>query len=125
MKRLSKVVRPGHGGKIDNSSGREYPVITDRLRAEDFVFTKVCNLFDYCVDRDVVSKCAFVKFIYNYFIIDFFPSQTSRYGFLYQPTCLAYDPIQSILAVGAYDGSVRMYPFLAEISRDILLQSET
>ena len=69
--RFSKVVRPGHGGKMGNSSGREDPVITDRLRAEDFVFTKVCNLFDFCVDRDVVSKCAFVNFIYNYFIIDF------------------------------------------------------
>lgn len=38
--------------------------------------------------------------------------QTSRYGFPFQPTCLAYDPVQSILAIGAYDGSVRMYPCL-------------
>lgn len=37
-------------------------------------------------------------------------SQTSRYGFPYQPTCVAYDPVQSLLAIGSYDGSLRMYP---------------
>lgn len=35
--------------------------------------------------------------------------QTSRYGFPYQPTCVAYDPVQSLLAIGSYDGSLRMY----------------
>lgn len=73
MKRFSKVVRSGHGGKIFNHSSREEPVIVDRLRPEDFVLTKI-----------------------------------SRYGFPYQPTCLAYDPVQSILAIGAYDGSIRI-----------------
>ncbi|XP_015759127.1 PREDICTED: syntaxin-binding protein 5-like [Acropora digitifera] len=73
MKRFSKVVRSGHGGKIFNHSSREEPVIVDRLRPEDFVLTKL-----------------------------------SRYGFPYQPTCLAYDPVQSILAIGAYDGSIRI-----------------
>lgn len=58
---------------MGNNSCKEEPVITDRLKAEDFVFT-----------------------------------QTSRYGFPFQPTCLAHDPVQSILAIGAYDGSVRI-----------------
>lgn len=44
MKRLTKVVKSGHAGR--NSYGKEDPVITDRLKAEDFVFTKVCNLID-------------------------------------------------------------------------------
>ena len=55
MKRFSKVVRSGHGGRMGNSSsGREDPVITDRLRAEDFVFTKVCNLLSY---RSIDRRC--------------------------------------------------------------------
>lgn len=73
MKRLTKVVRSGHGGRMGNIIAKEEPVITDRLKADDFVFTK-----------------------------------TSRYGFPYQPTCIAYDPVQSILALGAYDGSLRI-----------------
>ncbi|KAL9968676.1 hypothetical protein ACROYT_G020794 [Oculina patagonica] len=58
---------------MGSTSSKEDPVITDRLRAEDFVFTK-----------------------------------TSRYGFPYQPTCVAYDPVQSLLAIGSYDGSLRI-----------------
>ena len=43
MKRLTKVVRSGHGGRMGSNSAKEEPVITDRLKAEDFVFTKVCT----------------------------------------------------------------------------------
>ena len=43
MKRLTKVVRSGHGGRMGSISAKEEPVITDRLKAEDFVFTKVCT----------------------------------------------------------------------------------
>ena len=43
MKRFSKVVRPVHGARMGSTSGKEDPVITDRLKAEDFVFTKVCT----------------------------------------------------------------------------------
>lgn len=43
MKRFSKVVRSGHGGRTGSSNVKEDPTITERLRAEDFVFTKVCN----------------------------------------------------------------------------------
>ena len=39
MKRFSKAVRTGHGAR-----SKEDPVITDRLKAEDFVFTKVCKI---------------------------------------------------------------------------------
>ena len=42
MKRLTKVVRSGHGGRMGNIIAKEEPVITDRLKADDFVFTKVC-----------------------------------------------------------------------------------
>ena len=41
MKRLTKVVRSGHGGRMGNNTGKEEPMITDRLKAEDFVFTQV------------------------------------------------------------------------------------
>ncbi|MBN3298283.1 STB5L protein, partial [Amia calva] len=38
--------------------------------------------------------------------------QTVRHGFPYQPTCLAFDPVQRILAIGTRRGGVRMYPCL-------------
>lgn len=37
--------------------------------------------------------------------------QTVRHGFPYQPTALAFDPVQKILAIGSRSGGVRMYPF--------------
>lgn len=36
--------------------------------------------------------------------------QTVRHGFPYQPTALAFDPVQKILAIGSRSGGVRMYP---------------
>ena len=36
--------------------------------------------------------------------------QTFRHGFPYQPTVLAYDPVQNILAIGTKTGALRMYP---------------
>lgn len=38
--------------------------------------------------------------------------QTVRHGFPYQPTALAFDPVQKILAIGSRSGGVRMYPLL-------------
>ncbi|TWW80575.1 Syntaxin-binding protein 5-like [Takifugu flavidus] len=37
--------------------------------------------------------------------------QTVRHGFPYQPTALAFDPVQKILAIGSRSGGIRMYPF--------------
>jgi len=37
--------------------------------------------------------------------------QTVRHGFPFQPTALAYDPVQSLLAIGTKTGVLRMYPF--------------
>ncbi|XP_011668159.1 syntaxin-binding protein 5-like [Strongylocentrotus purpuratus] len=34
-----------------------------------------------------------------------------RHGFPFEPTAMAYDPVQHILAVGSKNGSMRMYPF--------------
>ena len=47
MKRFSKAVRSGHGHgtRMGSTSSKEDPVITDRLKAEDFVFTKVCKIY--------------------------------------------------------------------------------
>lgn len=39
------------------------------------------------------------------------PLQTVRHGFPYQPTALAFDPVQKILAIGSRSGGIRMYPF--------------
>ncbi|CAF91814.1 unnamed protein product, partial [Tetraodon nigroviridis] len=35
--------------------------------------------------------------------------QTVRHGFPYQPTALAFDPVQKILAIGSRSGGIRMY----------------
>lgn len=37
--------------------------------------------------------------------------QTFRHGFPHQPTALAFDPVQRLLAIGTKSGSLRMYPF--------------
>lgn len=34
------------------------------------------------------------------------------HGFPHQPTAVAFDPIQRLLAIGTKTGSLRMYPFL-------------
>ncbi|KAJ8984730.1 hypothetical protein NQ317_004994 [Molorchus minor] len=34
-----------------------------------------------------------------------------RHGFPFQPTAMAYDPVQKLLAIGTKSGSLRMYPF--------------
>ncbi|KAE8745862.1 hypothetical protein FOCC_FOCC007381 [Frankliniella occidentalis] len=38
---------------------------------------------------------------------------TFRHGFPYQPTAMAFDPVQRLLAVGSKNGSLRMYPLPA------------
>jgi syntaxin-binding protein 5 len=37
--------------------------------------------------------------------------QTFRHGFPFQPTAVAFDPIQHLLAVGTKSGSLRLYPY--------------
>uniref|UniRef100_A0A336MDN6 CSON014556 protein n=1 Tax=Culicoides sonorensis TaxID=179676 RepID=A0A336MDN6_CULSO len=44
--------------------------------------------------------------------------KTFRHGFPNQPTALAYDPVQKLLAVGDKAGSLRMYPFLNVIQKE-------
>nr|XP_012319329.1 syntaxin-binding protein 5-like isoform X2 [Aotus nancymaae]XP_012319330.1 syntaxin-binding protein 5-like isoform X2 [Aotus nancymaae] len=36
--------------------------------------------------------------------------KTVRHGFPHQPTALAFDPVQKILAIGTRTGAIRMYP---------------
>ncbi|XP_015258999.1 PREDICTED: syntaxin-binding protein 5-like, partial [Cyprinodon variegatus] len=36
--------------------------------------------------------------------------KTVRHGFPYQPTALAFDPVQKILAIGSRSGGVRIHP---------------
>lgn len=38
-------------------------------------------------------------------------SQTVRHGFPYQPSSMAFDPVQKILAIGTQSGALRLYPF--------------
>ncbi|MEQ2183662.1 Syntaxin-binding protein 5 [Goodea atripinnis] len=38
--------------------------------------------------------------------------KTVRHGFPYQPSSMAFDPVQKILAVGTQTGALRLYPFL-------------
>lgn len=49
--------------------------------------------------------------------------QTVRHGFPYQPTALAFDPVQKILAIGSRTGGVRMYPLTVYCSLPPLLLS--
>ncbi|XP_056437916.1 syntaxin-binding protein 5-like [Gadus chalcogrammus] len=37
--------------------------------------------------------------------------KTVRHGFPYQPSSMAFDPVQKILAVGTQSGALRLYPF--------------
>ncbi|GFN93731.1 syntaxin-binding protein 5-like [Plakobranchus ocellatus] len=37
-------------------------------------------------------------------------TKTVRHGFPFQPTALAFDPVQHLLAIGNRTGSLRMYP---------------
>ncbi|KAL4593302.1 syntaxin-binding protein 5 isoform X7 [Arapaima gigas] len=34
-----------------------------------------------------------------------------RHGFPYQPSAMAFDPVQKILAIGTQNGALRLYPF--------------
>lgn len=40
------------------------------------------------------------------------PSQTVRHGFPYQPSSMAFDPVQKILAIGTQSGALRLYPLV-------------
>ncbi|KAG7460855.1 hypothetical protein MATL_G00203360 [Megalops atlanticus] len=37
--------------------------------------------------------------------------KTVRHGFPYQPSSMAFDPVQKILAIGTQNGALRLYPF--------------
>ncbi|CDQ85501.1 unnamed protein product [Oncorhynchus mykiss] len=37
--------------------------------------------------------------------------KTVRHGFPYQPSSMAHDPVQKILAIGTQSGALRLYPF--------------
>ncbi|KAJ8314810.1 hypothetical protein KUTeg_006960 [Tegillarca granosa] len=38
--------------------------------------------------------------------------KTVRHGFPYQPTAVAFDPVQHLLAIGTKSGALRMYPLV-------------
>lgn len=42
-------------------------------------------------------------------------AQTVRHGFPYQPSSMAHDPVQKILAIGTQSGALRLYPFCVEL----------
>lgn len=46
-----------------------------------------------------------------------FMLQTFRHGFPHQPTALAFDPVQRLLAIGTKSGSLRMYPSTLSLIR--------
>nr|XP_021328752.1 syntaxin-binding protein 5 isoform X7 [Danio rerio] len=41
--------------------------------------------------------------------------KTVRHGFPYQPSSMAFDPVQKILAIGTQSGALRLYPFHMKI----------
>lgn len=72
MKRFSKVVCYGYGGKVVNNSSWEDLVIIDWLRVEDFVFIKVCVWFVvFLIVIDLIIEYVWmfvmVKLIYKLF----------------------------------------------------------
>ncbi|KAG8583474.1 hypothetical protein GDO81_008432 [Engystomops pustulosus] len=38
--------------------------------------------------------------------------KTVRHGFPFEPSAMAFDPVQKILAIGTNHGALRLYPFL-------------
>ena len=38
------------------------------------------------------------------------PLQTFRHGLPHQPSCLAYDSVEQLLAIGSHQGEIAMYP---------------
>ena len=40
------------------------------------------------------------------------PLQTFRHGLPHQPSCLAYDSEQQLLAIGSHQGEITMYPLI-------------
>lgn len=50
--------------------------------------------------------------------------QTVRHGFPYQPSSMAFDPVQKILAIGTQSGALRLYP-LNQRCRSLRLVSAT
>lgn len=60
---------------------------------------------------DFTEMCTDQSCFILIFICFFFSSlQTVRYGFPYEPTSVAFDPVQHLLAIGTKSGSLRMYP---------------
>ena len=49
--------------------------------------------------------------------------QTFHHGFPYQPTCLAYDPVQQLLAVGTQNGGVLLYPITVLLALIVIIIS--
>lgn len=59
-----------------------------------------CSVFRSCLPAVSVGSCDVTAH-----------PQTVRHGFPYQPSALAFDPVQKILAVGTQTGALRLYPF--------------
>ncbi|KAL6095952.1 stxbp5 [Pungitius sinensis] len=49
--------------------------------------------------------------------------KTVRHGFPYQPSSMAFDPVQKILAIGTQSGALRLYPF-SRVVGDVVGQLE-
>lgn len=64
------------------------------------------NMFWQCTKLQATKtdRCSFTS--YASFLL-----QTFRHGFPFQPTAVAFDPIQRLLALGTKTGSLRLYPF--------------
>ena len=92
------------------SPSLEEPELCERLKAEDFIVTKVakCTIpLIPCFKFVIQSSFSFIESVVGlYFLL----LQTYRYGFPDRPTCISYDPVQSILAIGTKDGSLKLYP---------------
>lgn len=58
----------------------------------------------------VKKKYVITRVIIIILRFDLFILQTVRHGFPFQPTSLAFDPVQHLLAIGNRTGSLRMYP---------------
>ena len=70
--------------------------IEETLKDNDFELKKVCT---------IASRL--VEFIYHFCFL-----QTLRHGLPQQPSAVAMDQVQRIMAVGSRLGGIRIYPFL-------------
>jgi syntaxin-binding protein 5 len=90
-KRIASAFDGFRGNQASSATKAELN-IKETLTSRDFNFARGCLFSN-------------VEHLNSNFI------QVVRHGFPHDPRCMAYDPVQRLLAIGSGNGSIRMYQF--------------